>query len=129
MRVFKTKWFVRFARKEKIANDKLITAIQEAESGLNDGDLGGNLIKKRIARTGAGKRGGYRTIIVYRAKTVAFFVYGFSKSEEDNISDTELKEYQKLAQILLNFKDADIEVALGNNELKEVGYHDKEISE
>ena len=127
MRVFKTKWFVRFARKEKITDDTLIAAIREAESGLNDGDMGGNLLKKRIARTGAGKRGGYRTIIVYRFGNRAIFVYGFAKNEVDNMGDVEVKKYQKMAQLLLNYTSADIAVALSAGELEEVDYHEQKI--
>lgn len=122
MRVFKTKWFARFIRKEGIHDGKLASAIQEVENGLNDGDLGGPLIKKRVARSGAGKRGGYRTIIIYRAKKRAVFVYGFAKSKADNINDVELSEYQRLAQIYLGFSDADIGKALKAGELQEVNY-------
>lgn len=66
MRIFKTKWFIRFARKQGIKDSKLIKAIEEIEEGLNNGDLGGGLMKKRVARTGEGKSGSYRTILVYR---------------------------------------------------------------
>jgi len=58
VRVFKTKWFTRFARKEHIDDSVLEMAVHEAEEGLHDGDLGGGLIKKRVARPGEGKRGG-----------------------------------------------------------------------
>ena len=61
------------------------------ERGLHDGDLGGGLLKKRVARAGQGKRGGYRTIVVYRKGKRAVFVYGFSKSAKDNIDGVELK--------------------------------------
>jgi hypothetical protein len=74
VRIFKTKWFARFARKEDISDKKLADAVKEAEKGLHDGDLGGNVIKKRVARAGKGKSGGYRTIIVYRARSRAVFV-------------------------------------------------------
>ena len=126
MRVFTTKWFARFARKEGIGAEKLVAAIQEAENGLNDGELSGGLIKKRIARAGAGKRGGYRTIIIYRVKKRAIFVYGFAKSVTENLSDMELNEYQKLAQIYLAFSDEDIDRALKTGELKEVSYDGKD---
>ncbi|MGA2402021.1 MAG: type II toxin-antitoxin system RelE/ParE family toxin [Syntrophobacteraceae bacterium] len=59
MRVFKTKWFARFALKEDISGKKLIDAVREAEKGLNDGELRGGLIKKRVARAGEGKRGAF----------------------------------------------------------------------
>ena len=89
VRIFKTKWFARFARKEGISDEKLSIAVQEAEKGLNDGELGGCLIKKRVARTGKGKRGGYRTVIVYRTGTRAVFVYGFPKSTKANLTAIE----------------------------------------
>ncbi len=126
MRVFTTKWFARFARKEGISAEKLIAVVREAESGMNDGELGGGLIKKRVARAGAGKRGGYRTIIVYRVKKLAVFVYGFAKNATDNIDDAELYEYQRLAQIYLGFSDADISQALNAGELQEVKYDGKD---
>lgn len=120
MRIFKTKWFTRFARKEGIGDEKLADAVQEVEKGLNDGELGGDLIKKRVARTGEGKRGGYRTIIVYRVETRAVFVYGFPKSTKANLTALELDEYQKLAQIYLSLTEAGITKALNEGELKEV---------
>ena len=124
MQVFKTKWFTRFARKEHITDKKLKKAIQEAEKGLIDGDLGSGLVKKRVSRAGAGKRGGYRTIIVYRTRDRAVFVYGFPKNSKANLSALELDGYQKLANLLLKFDDNDIKKALNTGELKEVGYHE-----
>jgi hypothetical protein len=124
MQVFKTKWFTRFARKERISDKKLKKAIQEVEKGLIDGDLGSGLIKKRVSRVGEGKRGGYRTIIVYRTRDRAVFVYGFPKSSKANLSALELDGYQKLASLLLKFDDNDIKKALNTGELKEVEYHE-----
>jgi len=129
VRIFKTKWFTRFARKEDLSDKKLADAVQELENGLHDGELGGNLIKKRVARTGEGKSGGYRTIIVYRAKNRAVFVYGFPKSTKANLSAVELDVYQKMAQILLSFNDDGITKALNAGELEEVKYHGEKISE
>ncbi len=129
MRIFKTKWFARFARKEDIRDKKLIDAVREAEKGLNDGDLGGCLIKKRVARPGEGKRGGYRTIIVFRADDRAVFVYGFPKSAKANLNAAELDAYQKLAQIYLSFSAASMTKALSEGELEEVNYNGDEISE
>ena len=121
MRIFKTKWFTRFARKEGIGDERLADAVREIEkSGLNDGELGGCLIKKRVARTGEGKRGGYRTIVVYRVETRAVFVYGFPKSAKANLTALELDEYRKLAEIYLSLTEAGITKALNEGELKEV---------
>jgi hypothetical protein len=58
-RVFKTRWFERFARKEKIPDPILVDAVARAEKGQVDADLGGGVIKQRIARPGRGKSGGY----------------------------------------------------------------------
>lgn len=85
MRIFKNKWFAKFASKEGISDEKLIKAVEDAEAGNIDADYGGDVIKQRIARPGKGKSGGYRSIILYRKENRAFFVYGFAKSVTDNI--------------------------------------------
>jgi hypothetical protein len=122
LRVFKTKWFARFARKEGIGDGQLADAIREMEKGLNDGDLGAGLIKKRVARLGEGKRSGFRTIIVYRIGKRSIFVYGFAKSAKANLNALELDGYQKLAKLYLKFSDANMEKALAEGELIEVIY-------
>jgi hypothetical protein len=129
MRVFKTKVFGSFARKESLSDKKLAEAIQEIEKGLHDGDLGGGLIKKRMARAGEGKSSSYRTIIVYRKSSRAVFLYGFAKSKKENLTPLEVREYRKLAQIYLRFSEADIAKALRGNELQEVDEYDKKISQ
>ena len=86
MRVFRNAWFGRFVRKEKIAADVLWDAVERVDRGLIDADLGGGVIKQRIARPGAGKSKGYRTIVIFRKGDKAFFVYGFPKSELGNIA-------------------------------------------
>jgi hypothetical protein len=124
LRVFKTKWFGRFARKERLSDQKLAEAVREVEEGLHDGDLGGGLVKKRLARSGEGKRGGYRAIIVYRKGSRAVFLYGFAKSDKENLDPVELREYQKAAQVYLRLNEADI-----GKVLEEVIYDEEEISE
>jgi hypothetical protein len=116
MRVFKTRWFARFARQERIANASLLEAIVRAERGLIDADLGGGLIKQRVARQGQGRSGGYRVIVAYRAKAKAVFLLGFAKSERENISLDELQFLRKLAGNWLAAGSAKIrtEIELGN---------------
>ncbi len=58
MRVFKTKEFARFARKARIDDAALRDAIDRAERGLVDADLGGAVIKQRVPRKGRGRSGG-----------------------------------------------------------------------
>lgn len=66
MRVYRLKAFWRFQRRERIADKALAKAVRAARSGLAGADLGGGLVKQRVARPGQGKSGGYRTIIAYR---------------------------------------------------------------
>lgn len=81
MRIFKNAWFCRFARRKKIKDAVLIEAIARAERGLIDAELGGGIIKQRLARPGQGRSGGYRSIIIFQKGQRAFFVYGFAKSD------------------------------------------------
>jgi hypothetical protein len=55
MRLFKTKPFARFAAKERISDAALRDAIRRAEAGLIDADLGGGVIKQRLARSSIGR--------------------------------------------------------------------------
>ena len=95
MRIFKSRWFQRFARKEGIADAALQEAAGRADKGQIDADLGGDVIKQRIARRGQGKSSGYRTIILFRREKKAFFVYGFPKSQRANIDADELKQFRE----------------------------------
>lgn len=101
MKIFKNAWFDRFARKQKIADAALIDAVQRAEDGQIDADLRGGVVKQRVARSGQGKSGGYRTIIFYRKGQRAFFIYGFAKNERDNIDDDEKSAFKKAAKHVL----------------------------
>ena len=98
MQVFKTKWFARFARNERIADKSLCEAIERAGRGLVDADLGGGLIKQRVARPGQGRSGGYRMIVAYRVKERAIFLFGFAKNERENINADELRFLRELAK-------------------------------
>jgi hypothetical protein len=120
MQVFKTKWFTRFARSEGIADKCLREAIERAERGLIDADLGGGLIKQRVARQGKGRSGGYRTIIAYRAKDRAVFLYGFAKSELENIDSSQLATAREIAGSWLPADAGRIARAIEDGELQEV---------
>ena len=120
MRIFATKVFARFARGEQLDDMRLCEAIARAERGLIDAELGGHLIKQRVARLGGGRSGGYRTVIAYRASQRSVFLYGFAKNERDNIDDRELNDLKKLARLYLVYSDTQIALALESAELKEV---------
>lgn len=89
-RVFKNGWFERFSRKERLLDSALRDAVQRAENGLVDADLGGGVIKQRVARSGKGKSGGYRTLILFRQGDRAIFAFGFAKSAQANITKADL---------------------------------------
>jgi hypothetical protein len=128
VRIFKNKSFARFARKARIADAALCEAIGNAERGLIDADLGGGVIKQRIARPGRGKSGGFRTIILFRAGARAFFVHGFAKNEQDNIRDDELAAFKMLTAELLAYDDAALAKAIDAGVFMEVMRDDKAIS-
>ena len=97
MRIFKTRVVAKFAKIERITNSSLVKAIDDAEDGLIEADLGGGLIKQRIARKGQGKSGGFRMIIAYRMSDLAVFLYGFAKNQRDNIAPDELETLRDMA--------------------------------
>ena len=120
MRIFKIKAFNRWARKEHISDKALKNAVEEIERGLNDGDLGSGLIKKRIARPGEGKRGGYRTLLGYRDSKRAIFFFGFAKSDTDNIEKDQEEDLRKMSSIFLSITDAKINLLVKKGDLIEV---------
>lgn len=120
MRVFKNKWFVRFARRQGIEDQALCEAIARVQKGLIDADLGGGVIKQRIARRGEGRSGGYRTIVLFRSGDKAFFVYAFPKSARDNIRADELEAFRTLANVMLGLDEAGLAKALKASAIVEV---------
>ena len=120
MRVFKNAWFGRFARKRKISEEVIWDAVDRAEKGLVDADLGGGVIKQRIARPGEGKSKGYSSIVLYRKGDKAFFVYGFPKSDLGNIRGDEEEQFKKAAKLILALSDDQIRQLIENGQFEEV---------
>ena len=85
-----------------------------------DADLGGGLFKKRIARPGQGKRGGYRTLVVTNMNNRWVFVYGFPKNERSNIDRDEEEALKKLAAYLLSLSAQAVTKAKQAGELIDV---------
>ncbi|MDA8168489.1 MAG: type II toxin-antitoxin system RelE/ParE family toxin [Nitrospiraceae bacterium] len=125
MRLFETKWFVRYARREGLDDRSLRDAIRRAERGLVDADLGGGIIKQRAARTGEGRSGGFRLLIAYRSGDRAVFLYGFTKNERDNIEEDELKTLREIGAAWLEAKKERFEHAIKEGLLREVSYEDE----
>lgn len=129
MRVFKNAWFGRFARKERLSAIEFWNAVVRAERGLIDADLGGGVIKQRIARTGAGKANSYRAIVLYQKGKSAFFVYGFSKSALSNIRDDELEHFKQTAKLMFALSDHQLSLLIERGQLDEVGENGQKIPE
>lgn len=124
MRLFKTKPFARFAAKEDVTDRILREAIRRAESGFIDADLGGGVIKQRLARQGQGKSSGFRSIILFRRQATAFFVYGFAKNDRDNIERRELRAFRLLAAEMLAMDENALAAALRNGTIMEIESND-----
>jgi|HubBroStandDraft_4_1064222.scaffolds.fasta_scaffold133034_3 hypothetical protein len=122
MRVFKTRLFSKWARTVKLSDKQLKQAVEEMEKGLIDADLGGFIYKKRIALSGRGKRGGTRSVIAYQLRRKAFFIFGYAKSEKDNISAEELKIAKAFASELLSYNDQQLDILITDGKLIEVKY-------
>jgi len=118
--IYKTRNFTRWARKIGLNDSLLETAVLEIQKGLLEADLGGGIVKKRIALPGRGKRGSTRTLLATNRDNRWFFVFGFEKSERENISDNELATLKMLAKDLLGMTAAQITVAIGEGFLVEV---------
>ena len=119
MRVFRTRAFTRFAKREGLEDGALFEAIQRAGKGLIDADLGGDVIKQRIARKGQGKSRGFRSIMLFRRGRLAFFVYGFAKSGRQNLRRDELMAFRALADEMLVLDESALDAALANGTIIE----------
>ena len=119
-RVFKTKVFRKFQNKEGITDADLCEAIDRAERGLIDADLGRGLIKQRVARKGQGRSGGYRTIVAYRVQRRAFFIFGFAKSQRANLDRTDENDLADYGAYLMKLSDVEIENEIADDALWEV---------
>ena len=120
MRIFKTKWLHRWARREGLSDESLRIAVEEVRLGLIDADLGGHVLKKRVPLPDRGKRGSLRVMLVFERDHDVFFVYGFAKNTRATVSASELRALRRLAKELLGYGEAQIDKALKAKELMEV---------
>jgi len=124
MRAFKVKAFARWANREGLNDDALASAVIEMEHGLIDAKLGGQVVKKRVALPGRGKRGSSRTLVAFKQGEKAFFIYGFAKNERANIGSKELQALKLLAKELLNYAAPALVKSTKAGELIEIEVND-----
>jgi hypothetical protein len=120
VRIFKNTWFSRFARKENITDEELRELVNQLEVGQAGSDLGGGVFKVRLARSGEGKSGGYRVIVLFKSGLRAFFIYGFAKSDMGNIDKGEVRIFKKRAKDVFSWTDEKILDRIRNGTLIEV---------
>jgi hypothetical protein len=118
--IFKTRWFDRWARKQGVTAPSLCDAVREMSEGLVEADLGGGLFKKRIARTGQGKSGGFRTPVATDKANRWVFVFGFPKNERSNIDKDKTDALKTFAAHLLSLTTRALAKAQRAGELMEV---------
>ena len=120
VRIFKNKWFHRFANKEGITDNELKEIVKQLENGQFYADLGGSVYKMELARKGEGKHGGYRVLVFFKIEERIIFHYGFPKSVLGNISQKELKIIKRQAKAFFVQSDQHIERQLANGALIEI---------
>ncbi len=126
-RIYKNRWFAKFASREGIGDAALVAAVEQANSGLVGADLGGGLIKQRVAREGGGKSGGYRTLVFFRHEERAIFAFGFAKSDKANLNAVELRTYKQASKIVLALTQAQIDTEVREGRLFEVNDDAKDL--
>ncbi len=124
MKIYKTRLFSKWQKKERLSDIALCTAAREVIDGLVEADLGGGLFKKRISKSGMGKSGGYRTILATQVKGVIFFIFGFAKNERANISNAEKQTFIEVAAKLLAFSSEETNQLISEQKLFEVHYEE-----
>jgi hypothetical protein len=113
VRVFKTAWFSKAARKARIHDSELCKAINQVMLGQAD-DLGGGVYKKRL------KDNQYRSIILAKSGEFWVFAYLFAKKDRANISNEELLAFRRLADLYRLKKPSDVEKEVKIGELEEI---------
>ncbi len=125
LKIYKTRVFHRWANDEGLTDAALCDAVKEMKEGLFDADLGGGLFKKRIAKQGKGKIGGFRTLLATNRGDKWFFIFGFQKNERSNIDKDEKEALKKLAGQLLSYNNELLNKAITIKELTEVICNEK----
>ncbi|MGB6105295.1 MAG: type II toxin-antitoxin system RelE/ParE family toxin [Pusillimonas sp.] len=119
-RILKRKDFARWQVHENLPDTVLCKAVDEMEGGLIDAKLGGCLYKKRVARPGGGKSGGYRTLLSARVGGRYVFLHGFPKNDKANITRDEKKALQFAGKVFLKLSAEALSKALRSGVLLEV---------
>jgi hypothetical protein len=124
--LFLSREFARAARRGGVTDDSLCEAVDRAEAGNIDADLGGGLIKQRLARPGKGRSGGFRTIIAYRKGGRAIFLHLFAKNRKSNLTRVEFEDLKDIAKPLMRLSDEQLRKLAAARGWREVERNDDE---
>jgi len=124
-RVFMTRQFWRWLRKTELTESALCLAVTEMSNGLIDADMGGGVLKKRVALPGRGKSGSARTLLATNRASRWFYVFGFEKIERASVTRNEVEALQQLAADLLRLSSSELDAHVGIDALKEI-FHDNQ---
>jgi len=119
-RIFSFPGFDDYARKQRWSDDRLIKVVEDVERGLNDGVLGSNLFKRRVAREGAGSSGGFRVVLVFQLGERAFLIEAFAKNVKTSHTPQEVKALRELANRLLLLSDTQMALAIEAHQMREI---------
>jgi len=112
-RVFKTAWFSKATRKANIVDEELCTAIRQVMLGQAD-DLGGGVFKKRLSKNM------YRSIILAKGGRYWVYEYLFAKKDKDNIDESELTRFKKLAKVYETLSQQQVSWLIQDNSWMEI---------
>lgn len=124
-RVFRTRSFNRSTRRSSLTDRALCRAVVEMRQGLIDADIGGGLLKKRVALPGRGKRGSARVIVATRVGRYWFLLFCYEKNARATISSAERDALQLYASEFLRMSPEQLDRAVICGELQEI-CHDKD---
>lgn len=114
IRIFKTAWFNKHAKKAGIQDQELCEAAKELMQGIWDADLGGNVYKKRL------NENRHRSILLTKTGIYWIFTYLFSKADRENISKDELNAFKKLSKNYNKMNAKQLNIQLQNEDLMEI---------
>lgn len=121
----------RLMRKERLPDVILCRAAREVVAGVlgaGEADLGGGLFKKRVARSGSGKSGGYRAIIAYRPPRTdrVLFTYAFAKNATFTLTQQGQGALTKAAAAFLAADDQQLTALMMSDDVTEIECNDND---
>lgn len=131
MRLFAVPQVTRLLRKERLPETALCTVAREilaGRLGVGEADLGDGLWKKRLARPGGGKSGGYRAIVAYRRPRSdrVLFAFLFAKNTGATLTPAGHEALAKTAAAFIGATDVQLGALLRAEDVREVRCDDDE---